>query len=362
VWGSLPINYLQTDISMNNFEIDISYNRWLQDFKKRISEMQVRAALSINQVLLELYWELGKNIIEKQNNAIWGNNIIEKLSIDLKHEFPEIKGFSRRNLYAIRQWYLFYSDKFEFVPQAVAQIPWGHNRLIISKIKDIEIAIRYCQATISNGWGRDILEAQIENNYIERKGKAITNFDQTLPLLHSELVHQTIKDPYHFDFLGLEEDAQERDIERQLVHKITDFLLELGKGFAFVGQQYKIEVGETDYFIDLLFYHLDLRCYIVIELKAVKFQPEFAGKLNFYLSAVDSLLKKKEDNQTLGIILCKSKDKIEAEFALRDINKPIGIANYNLTKAIPENLKSKLPTVEELEKDLSEKLNKNKTI
>jgi len=334
------------------------YRFWLDELKTKIRKKQIQAALSINQTLMELYWDLGKDIIEKQQNSTWGSNFIEQLSIDLRHEFPDIKGFSRRNIYAIRQWYLFYSEQFEFVPQAVAQIPWGHNRLIIGKIKDVNIAIFYSQATTENGWGRDILEAQISNQYFERKGNALTNFTKTLPEPQSDLAKQTIKDPYNFDFLGLEEDAQEREIEHELVHRITDFLLELGKGFAFVGRQYKIEISEKDYFIDMLFYHLDLRCYVVIELKAVKFEPEFAGKLNFYLSAVDSIVKRPEDNPTIGILLCKTKDKIEAEFALRDINKPIGIADYKLTQAIPENLKTKLPTVEELENELIEKINK----
>lgn len=334
------------------------YTLWLCDLKTKIRKKQIHAALSVNQTLLELYWDIGKDIIDKQKNSNWGSNFIEQLSIDLKHEFPEINGFSRRNLYAIRQWYLFYSEQFQFVPQVVAQIPWGHNRLIISKIKEIDKALFYSHSTMENGWGRDVLGSQIENRLFERKGSALTNFTRTLPEPQSDLAKQTIKDPYHFDFLGLEEDAQEREIEHELTHRITDFLLELGKGFAFVGRQFKIEIGESDYFIDMLFYHLELRCYVVVELKAVKFQPEFAGKLNFYLSAVDSLVKKPEDNSTIGILLFKTKDKIEAEFSLRDINKPIGIADYMLTQAIPENFKTKLPTVKELECQLLEKINK----
>ncbi len=344
-----------SEISLNN-----EYRIWLTELKTKIRRKQIQAALSVNRTLLELYWDIGKDIVEKQENAIWGSNFIEQLSVDLRQEFPEIKGFSRRNLYAIRQWYLFYSTQFEFVPQAVAQIPWGHNRLIIGKIKDINKAIFYSQSTVENGWSRDVLEAQMANQYFEKKGKALTNFTKTLPEPFSDLARQTIKDPYNFDFLGLEEDVQEREIENELMHRITNFLLELGKGFAFVGKQYKLEISERDYFIDMLFYHLDLRCYVVIELKAVRFQPEFAGKLNFYLSAVDSLIKRPEDNSSIGILLCKTKDKIEAEFALRDINKPIGIADYKLTQAIPENLKTKLPTVEQLEKDLIEKINRGK--
>lgn len=337
---------------------NIDYGNWLKELKDKIRSSQIKASISVSQTLIELYWDIGKDLIEKQKNSDWGSNFIEQLSIDLKHEFPEINGFSRRNLYAIRQWYLFYSKQFEFVPQVVAQIPWGHNRLIINKIKDIDKAIFYTKSTTENSWGRDTLESQIDNKLYERKGNALTHFTKTLPEPLSDLANQTIKDPYNFDFLGLEEEAQEREIEHQLIHRITDFLLELGKGFAFVGRQFKIEISETDYFIDMLFYHLDLRCYVVIELKAVKFKPEFSGKLNFYLSAVDSLIKKPEDNPTIGILLCKTKDSIEAEFALRDINKPIGIADYKLTQAIPDSLKTKLPTVEELEIKLIEKINK----
>jgi predicted nuclease of restriction endonuclease-like (RecB) superfamily len=238
----------------------------------------------------------------------------------------------------------------------VAQIPWGHNRLIITKIKNLDEALFYCNETIKNGWDRDTLEIQIDNNYYNKKGKAVTNFSETLPEKQSKLAVETLKDPYNFDFLGLHDDALEKSIEDELVKHITEFLLELGQGFAFLGHQYKIEISETDYFIDMLFYHMELRSYIVIELKAGKFKPEFTGKLNFYLSAVDSQLKKQDDNKTIGILLCKKKERIEAEYALRDINKPMGISEYRLTDAIPENLKTKLPSIEELENQLTEKI------
>jgi len=257
----------------------------------------------------------------------------------------------------MKQLYEFYSQKYSIVPQGVAQIPWGHNRLIISKVKDIVKAEFYCIETIKNSWDRDTLEIQIESNLFERKGVAINNFSDTLPANQAEMTSQTLKDPYNFDFLGLENDALEKAIENELVKNITAFLLELGKGFAFMGRQYKIEIGETDYFIDLLFYHVELRCYIVIELKAGKFKPEFAGKLNFYLSAVDSQIKKENDNPTIGILLCKKKEKIEAEYALRDINKPIGISEFKLTEVIPDKIKSKLPSIEELERMLIDKKN-----
>ena len=347
-------------MSENN-KLNISgYITWLRELKQKIRKAQLKAGQAVNSTLLELYWEIGKDIVDKQKQASWGSGIIEKLAKDLKGEFPYIKGFSRRNIYAIRQWYLFYSKEYAIVPRAVAQIPWRHNRLIITKIKNVEEALFYTNSTIENGWSMDILEIQIENDYYASNGKSITNFSKTLSTPQSDLAKQTIRDPYNFGFLGLENEAQEREIEWELTRRITDFLLELGKGFAFIGRQYKIEVSESDYFIDLLFYHLDLRCYVVIELKAGKFKPEFAGKLNFYLSAVDSQIKKTEDNPTIGIILCKKKDKIEAEYSLRNINKPIGISNYKLTNAIPDNLTTTLPTVEELEVELAEKLKEDK--
>jgi len=334
------------------------YSEWIKLLKSKIHTARTQVALSINSQVIELYWEIGKDITEKQKKSNWGSKFIEQTAIELKHEFPEIKGLSRRNLYAMKQWYTFYAQKYSFVPQGVAQIPWGHNRLIITKIKDIEEAEFYCNETAVNGWDRDTLEIQIENNLYKKVGKAVNNFSQTLPVNQSKLASQKLKDPYNFDFLGLENDALERAIEDELVKNITEFLLELGKGFAFLGRQYKIEIGETDYFIDLLFYHVELRSYIVIELKAGKFKPEFAGKLNFYLSAVDSQIKRSDDNPTIGILLCKKKDKIEAEYSLRDINKPMGISEYRLTEAIPENIKSKLPSIEELESELINKIEK----
>ncbi|MDO9577368.1 MAG: PDDEXK nuclease domain-containing protein [Candidatus Cloacimonadales bacterium] len=333
------------------------YTQWINSIKSAITQAQIKASIYVNSSLIELYWHLGKEIVQKQSQFKWGSSIIDELSKELHNDFSEIQGFSRRNLYAIRQWYLFYSQQFEKVPQVVAQIPWGHNRMIVSKIKDINEALFYSKSTIQNGWSRNVLNLQIENNLYERSGKALTNFAKTLPKPHSDLAQETLKDPYNFDFLEIGKDAQEREIEKELTKRITNFLLELGKGFAFIGRQVKIEISNTDYFIDLLFYHLDLRCYVVIELKAGKFKPEYAGKLNFYLSAVDSQKKEKSDNPSIGLILCKEKDKIEAEYSLRDINKPIGISNYILTNSISENIQTKLPTIEELESELSKYIN-----
>ncbi len=336
------------------------YKNWIKNLKSKIHAARTKVALAVTSQILELYWDIGKDITERQSNSNWGSKLIEQVAVELKDEFPDMKGFSKRNIYAMRQWYKFYSEKYPFVPQSVAQIPWGHNRLIISKVKNIDEAEFYSNETIKNNWDRDTLEIQITNKLFLKKGSSTTNFPQTLPENQANLAVQSLKDPYNFDFLGLHDDALEKAIEDELVKNITRFLLELGKGFAFVGRQYKIEVSESDYYIDLLFYHLDLRSYIVIELKAGRFKPEYTGKLNFYLSAVDSQIKKPEDNQTIGILLCRKKDKIEAEYALRDINKPMGISEYRLTDAIPDNIKTKLPSIEELETKLTDGIEKTR--
>lgn len=336
----------------NIISFDNDYRDFLLDLKEKIRRTQLKASMAANSVLIDFYWELGKEIVRLETGNHWGTKLIEQLSIDLKLEFSQIKGFSRRNLYAIRQWYLFYSTRYKFVPQAVAQLPWGHQRLIINKIKDVELAIKYADACCENSWSRDTLEANINSNYHLRVGNGQTNFSATLPALQSDLANQTIKNPYYFDFIEVEDERSERAIEKELIKHISEFMIELGKGFAFVGKQYNVVVNNNDYFIDLLFYHLHLRCYVVFELKAGKFKPEYAGKLNFYISAVDSQLKHPNDNSTIGIILCRTSDSIEVEYALRDIQKPIGISSFELQKNIPEKFKSALPTVEEIENEL----------
>ena len=336
----------------NIISFDNDYRNFLLDLKEKVRRTQLKASMAANSVLIDFYWELGKEIVRLETGNHWGTKLIEQLSIDLKLEFSQIKGFSRRNLYAIRQWYLFYSSCYEFVPQAVAQLPWGHQRLIINKIKDVELAIKYADACCENSWSRDTLEANINSNYHLRVGNGQTNFSTTLPALQSDLANQTIKNPYYFDFIEVEDERSERAIEKELIKHISEFMIELGKGFAFVGKQYNVVVNNNDYFIDLLFYHLHLRCYVVFELKAGKFKPEYAGKLNFYISAVDSQLKHPNDNSTIGIILCRTSDSIEVEYALRDIQKPIGISSFELQKNIPEKFKSALPTVEEIENEL----------
>ena len=280
----------------------------------------------------------------------------------MKSEFPNAKGFSRRNLFYMKKFYNFYKTDLTKVQQLVAQIPWGHNILIISKSQNIDEAIFYLNETHENNWSRDILDMQIGSDLYERKGKAITNFSQSLPHPNSDLANQSLKDPYLFDFLTLKKDADEKSIEEQLTKHITHFLLELGKGFAFIGKQYHLEIGKKDYYIDLLFYHTKLRCYVVIELKAKEFKAEYAGKLNFYLSAVDETLKSKEDHPTIGILLCKERNKIEAEYALRGMSQPIGVAEFKLSKAIPKNIKSELPTIEEIELATTKAINNNTSV
>lgn len=343
---------------MNNYIIkaDANYKAWLKGIKQCFAQTQLKAAVSVNTALLEFYWQLGSEIVEKQKNSQWGDGFLAQLSQDLMAEFPDVKGFSKRNLWAIRQWYLFYSSDSAIVQQAaalLAQIPWWHNVVIVTKCKTTAEALYYVQNTQQHGWSRNVLVHQIESGLYQREGKAITNFAQTLPPLQSDLAQQTLKDPYVFDFLSLTKNYSERELEQGLTQHITQFLLELGAGFAYVGKQVPLTVGEKDFYIDLLFYHLKLRSYVVIELKAGEFTPEHAGKLNFYLTAVDKQLKTEHDNPSIGLLLCKEKDKLVAEYALTDVNKPIGISEYQLTQALPDNLKSSLPSIEEIEAELA---------
>ena len=328
------------------------YINWVNELKTLIQRTQIKASILVNRELMSLYWTIGKSISEKVNTANWGSSVVEELSKDLKEEFPNQKGFSRSNLFSMKKWFEFYSQSeidIEKIQQLVGQIPWGHNVVIISKSKNIEEAIFYSNKTIENNWSRSVLLHQIELNLYERHGKAITNFTETLPTPHSELATETLKDPYKFDFLTLQEKALEKDIEIQLVKHITSFLLELGTGFSFVGQQVPVKIDNQDFYIDLLFYHIKLKCYVVVELKAIEFKAEFAGKMNLYLSAIDDSLKTKAENPTIGLLLCKSKSKIIAEYALRGMTQPIGIAEYEISNAIPKEIKTELPTIEEIE-------------
>lgn len=330
------------------------YKAFIQDVKQRIKTAQIKAAVAVNQELLRLYWELAERIVAKQRESAWGEGFLLQMSRDLQAEFPGMKGFSKRNLELMRQWYRFWSGDPEIAKQLVAQIPWGHNLVIIGKVKGTEEAIFYVRKTLQNNWSRAVLTHQIESGLYQRDGKAVTNFQTTLPAPHSDLARQTLKDPYHFDFLMLREQHDEQELENALIEHITRFLLELGSGFSYLGRQYRLEVAGDEFFMDLLFYHVRLHCYVVIELKAVKFKPEFAGKLNFYISAVDGILKTEQDNPTVGILICKSKNDTVVEYALRDVHKPIGVSEYTITKHLPEELKSSLPSIEEIEAELGE--------
>ena len=336
------------------------YRLWLTELKANIRKSQIKAAIAVNSELIRLYWNLGEQIVEKQRASLWGSGFIEQLSKDLQAEFPDIKGLSASNLRRCRQFYLFYNQANPIRAQVVREldinilldIPWGHHVLLLGKIKLLNQALFYIHKTIENGWSRAILEYHIEKDLFNQQGKSINNFTKTLLPPQSELANELLKDPHHFDFLQLSEKAAERDIENGLVLQISQFLLELGKGFAYMGRQYLLKVGKKDYYLDLLFYHTRLKSYIVIELKAREFEPEFVGKLNFYISAIDELVRDEYDRPTIGILLCKGKDNYEVEFSLRDINKPIGVSSYTYNE-LPENIRQALPDIQELKNQLN---------
>ncbi|NRA74098.1 MAG: DUF1016 domain-containing protein [Rickettsiales bacterium] len=333
------------------------YLEFIDILKEKIKATQIKTTLNVSTKLIELYWYIGKKILVEQNQRGWGHKIIDQLAFDLSQEFSEMKGFSVRNLKYMRKFAYIFPDG-EFVQQVVAQIPWGHNLVLMNKIDNEDEYLWYAKQTIMHGWSRSILMHQMELNLYKRQSKKkISNFQATLPKPQSDLAEQTLKDPYIFDFLSIGKDVYEREIEKELTKHIRKFLLELGSGFAFVGNQYHLEIEGEDYYIDMLFYHLKLRCYVVVELKAKHFKPEYAGKLNFYLSAIDDKLKNEHDNPTIGIILCKDKGgKVKGEYALRGVGKPIGLAEYEIVESIPKELKTDLPTIEELEEELSQDL------
>jgi len=360
-------------------KFDDEYKKWLTELKSRIRQSQIKAAIAVNTALIEFYWDLGKMISQKE--TMWGSKLIEQVAKDLKQEFPDMQGLSRSNLFNAKKFYQFYNSTqlvqqpvglinrqaanelqaFDnkqdmnssiLVQQAVSLIPWGHNILIFTKSKELKEALFYVQKTKENNWSRDTLALQIKSDLFARQGKAVTNFTDTLPEPNSDLARETLKDPYVFDFLHLTEDYKERDIENQLMRHITGFLLELGKGFAFVGRQYAIQLNQKEYFIDLLFYHIPMQCYVAVELKNKDFEPEFAGKLNFYLTLIDKTMKRPNENPTIGILLCRGKDNLEVEYALQDIHKPMGVSEFKLDKFLPDKLKSSLPSIEELEEQL----------
>ncbi|OUC11732.1 MAG: hypothetical protein B0A82_26425 [Alkalinema sp. CACIAM 70d] len=327
------------------------YETFLRELKEQIRLSQMRAASAVNRELVVLYWQIGKAILARQQEQGWGAKVIDRLAKDLKRAFPEMAGFSRSNLTSMRAFAEAYPDE-QVVQQWVGRIPWGHNVRILEAVKDQQERLWYVQQTIEQGWSRNVLVHQMESGLYRRTGGAITNFEQVLPQPQSDLAHQLLKDPYNFSFLSLSRDVQERDLERALVDHIRDFLLELGVGFSFLGCQYPIEVSNKEYRLDLLFYHVRLHCYVVIDLKMGEFEPEFSGKMAFYVMAVDNLLKTAVDNPTIGIILCKTKDKTTVEYALQPMQTPIGVATYRLQNTLPEPLQGSLPSVEQWEAEL----------
>lgn len=327
------------------------YADWLAELKGRIHSAQQRAALAVNRELVLLYWQIGHDILARQAAQGWGAKVIDRLAHDLRIAFPDVKGFSRRNLKYMRAFAEAWPEP-GFVQEVLAQLPWYHQIALLDKLKISSERRWYVQQAVDNGWSRNVLAMQIETRLLERQGKAITNFEQRLPKPQSDLARESLKDPYRFDFLGLTSDAQERAVESALVQHVTQFLLELGAGFAFVGRQVHLEVGGEDFFIDLLFYHLKLRCYVVIELKAGEFKPEHLGQLGFYLTAMDRQVKGEQDNATIGMLLCKSKNKVVAEYALGDRTQPMGIAEYKLLESLPEHLQTNLPSIEQIEREL----------
>ena len=359
------------------------YSELLLSVKHHIRSAQAKAALAVNAGLIQLYWNTGKMIADNQALFLGRNSYVAQLEKDLKAEFPDMTGFSRANLFSIRKFYKFYSDNFsvqqlvglsedlkapgrklvtEWTEISVQQpvtlshplfsIPWGHHVVIINKAKALDEALFYVQKTVEHNWSRNILILQIEQNLYNRQGKAVTNFACTLPEQQAGMAQQILKDPYNFSFLTLEANVQEVNLEKQLTEQITKFLLELGKGFAFIGRQYPIQLGNKDYRFDLLFYHIKLRCFVIIDLKTGAFEPEFAGKMNFYLNMADDQLKSTDDQPSIGIILCKTKSGLEVEYALRGLQKPIGVSEFLLTDALPVELKSSMPTVDEFEQEL----------
>ncbi len=349
------------------------YTTFLKEIKDRILSSQMKAAIAVNRELITLYWEIGSAVGKKQQDEGWGTKVVEKLASDLKSSLPEMKGFSLTNIKYMVQFSKAYPDfkisqqlvgqiskaypDFKISQQVVAQIPWGHNILLLQKLETMEERLWYANKTIENGWSRNVLLHWLDSGLHKRQGKAFNNFQNTLPSLQSDLAQQTLKDPYCFDFLALREKFDEKELEEGLLEHIQKFLLELGAGFSFVGRQYPLKVSDKEFPVDLLFYHLKLRCFVVVELKTKEFTAKDAGQINFYLSVIDDLLRQPGDNRTIGLVLCKTKDKVVVEYALRDINKPIGISEYEtaILESLPENFKGSLPTVEEIEQELQEK-------
>jgi predicted nuclease of restriction endonuclease-like (RecB) superfamily len=335
-------------------ELPADYPQLLDALKQRIRQERLRVVMAANAAMVLLYWDIGRAILDRQEQEGWGTKVIDRLSVDLRREFPEMQGLSPRNLKYMRAFAAAWPDR-QIVQQVAAQIPWFHNCVLLDKVKDPEARLWYARKAYEEGWSRNILLLHIERRLHERQGKAVTNFPDTLPPADSDMAEQVFKDPYLFDFLGTADPRRERELEQALMDHIQRFLLELGAGFAFVGRQVLLEVGDRDFYVDLLFYHLKLRRFVVIELKAGPFDPAYVGQMNVYLSAVDDLLRHPDDKPSIGLLLCKGKDRLVVEYALRDVQKPIGVAEWEtrLVETLPEELQGNLPTVEQLEAELA---------
>ncbi|RJQ67598.1 MAG: DUF1016 domain-containing protein [Desulfobacteraceae bacterium] len=342
-------------MTMKSLSLPVDYPGWLAELKSRIAGARQRAVLAANAEQIQLYHDLGRDILDRQAREGWGAKVIDRLSADLRAAFPDMKGLSSRNLKYMKYFAEVCPDR-QFGQQSAAQLPWFHIVTLLTQVRDSDERAWYARQAVDQAWSRDTLTSQIRSRLHQRQGAALTNFDRRLPAPQAGPATQILKDPYRFDFLGLGDEAHERDIENALVRHITRFLLELGAGFAFVGRQYRLEVDGEEFFIDLLFYHTRLKCHVVVELKATAFKPEHAGQLNFYLAAVDAQVKAPDDKPTIGLLLCKTKKRLVAEYALSGIDKPMGVAEYQLVKALPEPLDTCLPTIEALEEELSRDL------
>ena len=329
------------------------YAAWLTDLKLRVREAQTKAIVKVNTEMIMLYWQIGHDILDRQAKHGWGANIVNQLSTDLKREFPDMTGFSRSNLMYMRSFAESWSDR-AIIQAPLGQLTWYHQIALLTNLKDQSERLWYAAEAVKNGWSRNVLVAQIDTQLHLRKGAAVTNFNTTLPAPQSELAQQTFKDPYIFNFLTIAHDAKERDVELGLIDHISKFMLEMGKGFAYMGRQYPLHVGGQDYFLDLLFYNVNLHCYVIIDLKIDDFKPEYAGKMNFYLNVLEDTLKSPIGASAVGMILCRNKNNVIVEYALRDLSCPLGVATYTVTQTPPPQLQAIMPSIEEIEREMDE--------
>ena len=348
-----------TFINRGNFTKDDQYRKWISDVKVRFKQSQIKASIRVNTSMLEFYWNLGRDIVNLKAEEVWGSSVIQQLSLDLRDEFPGVKGLSYTNMKYVSQWYRFYNQHLANrqqvvgeieMPQIFGLVPWGHHIHIMAKCDSFDEAIFYINKTVEGNWSRKRMDDEIASNLYASQGTSLNNFSDRLPQPQGNLANEILKDPYRFDFLSMTKGYSEKQLEDALAHNISRFLLELGKGFAYVGRQMELRMPNgQSFFPDMIFYHIKLKCYVVVELKIVDFIPEFAGKLNFYVSAADNLLKGKDDNPSIGLLICKSKDETIVKWSFQDINKPIGVASYELSQLVSQTLSDALPSIEDIE-------------